>query len=89
MEQEQKNVGLEQVVEKAVLTALQSLGCVPSKEHDLDHEWVRMMRKKYEARARFWQMLAEKSVPGILWTLIVTAAAALWHLVQTHVRWSG
>jgi hypothetical protein len=55
--------------------------------HAEHHEWVKAKIAKEKARATFWEALAAKSLPGIVWALIAAAATGLWKLLTTHITW--
>jgi hypothetical protein len=73
------------MVSAAVLTAFEARPRDPV--HAEHHEWVKTQIAKEKARADFWQTLAAKSLPAIVWTLLVAGATGLWRLVSTHVAW--
>jgi len=75
------------VVAAAVTAALDARTRVPEALHHEHHEWVAAQIARQRARCEFWQALAAKSLPGIVWTLIASGAAALWHVLKPHVRW--
>lgn len=56
--------------------------------HREHHEWVRASIDRQRARANFWKGLANKSLPAIVATLILSALAWLWSVLQTHVTWN-
>lgn len=56
--------------------------------HREHHEWVQACIDRQRARADFWKGLADKSLPAIVATLILSALAWLWSVLQTHVTWN-
>lgn len=72
----------------AMRALLEERSRVPEAEHREHHDWVRERIAKEQARTAFWQALAQKSLPGIVWALVVAAATGLWHLIKNHLTWS-
>lgn len=57
---------------------------VSNDEHTEHHAWVRAQIDKANKRADFYANLASKSLPALVYTLIVAALG--W--IGTHVKWS-
>ena len=56
--------------------------------HREHHRWVLSRIEREKARARFWNALAERSLPGMAWGLVAAAAAGAWAFFSTHLQWS-
>lgn len=72
----------------ALREALAERARIPEEEHREHHEWVRGQIERQQARTAFWQALAAKSLPAMVWSLIAAGAGWIWHLIRSHVTWS-
>lgn len=72
-------------VTAGVLAALESRPRDPV--HAEHHEWVKAQIAKEKARAEFWQALAAKSLPAMVYTLLAAGVGAVGKLISTHVAW--
>ena len=55
--------------------------------HREHHEWIKGQIERQRAKNAFWQGLAEKSIPAIVWSLIVAGSAVAWAFVKQHFEW--
>lgn len=75
-------------IKQLMREVLEERSRIPQDEHMEDHLYIRSMIARDKARSEFWQALAMKSLPGIIWSLIAAGATAAWHLVSKHVSWN-
>lgn len=89
---ELEGVGMEEqklaaAIAAAITQALDNRGYVSRENHEEHHEWVASQIAKQKARTEFWQALAAKSLPAIVWTLIAAGATGLWQFIKNHWTW--
>jgi hypothetical protein len=71
-----------------MFAAQAAAGVLDAKSHSEHHAWVQAQIQRTEARARFWQNLADKSLPVILASLFIAAAGWAWSVASTHIQWN-
>ena len=76
-----------EMIRDSVQSVFESRTRIPEDDHRAHHDWVREQISRQRARNEFWQSIAQKSLPVIVWTLFAAAATGVWKVLKSHVTW--
>lgn len=77
---------LEELVQRAVEAALDSVKHIDAEKHSKHHEYIDTVLKREALRTQRWNAVVEKSFAGLVWAALVGTGTAIWHYIKDHIK---